>query len=328
MKNRILSVAGAAVVLAGAVAPAEAQGTTCTAGVAQQACQTAGDMLNYMTPQLATAIAAGSSTLGQSGVLGGLGHVAFSIRGTGVINGGVPDVASAGFSTTNTPQNYAVKNQVVPGVGFDASIGIWKGFPLATTHIGGVDAIVSALYLPNVTGNEVSIKAKGGNLKLGYGVRIGLLDEGLATPGVYFSYLKRDLPTVSLGVTASGGSGADGSIALNDFAVKTTAYRLVAAKSLLFLSLQAGIGQDKYESNAALAATITSPVSGTSSGTASMSMTRTNLFVGATFNLLVLKFVVEAGQVSGGTFPTSFNTFSKSANASRTYLSGGLRFGL
>lgn len=325
MKTRILAVAGAAAVMAGSAAPAGAQ---CAGDAeARQACNTAMDMLNYMTPQLATAIAAGSSTLGQSGVLGGLGHFAISLRGTGVMNGGLPNL-DAGFSTTNAPQNYAVDTKPIPGVGVDASIGIWKGFNLAATHIGGVDAIVSALYLPNVTDNEFSLKATGGNLKLGYGVRIGLLDEGIALPGVYVSVLKRDLPTVSLGVTSSGGAGSSGSITLSDFAVKTTAYRLVAAKNFLLFGLQAGLGQDKYESDAKLAASVAVPgFTRTSTGTATMDMTRNNMFVGASMNLFVMKLVIEYGQVSGGTFPSTFNTFSKAADGSRSYLSGGLRFG-
>ena len=52
---------------------------------ARQACYASQDLVNYITPQFATAIAGGSSTLGQSGVLGGLGRFALSLRGTVVI---------------------------------------------------------------------------------------------------------------------------------------------------------------------------------------------------------------------------------------------------
>ena len=67
-------------------------------------------------------------------------------------------------------------------------------------------------------------------------IRIGVLDESIVTPGVYISYLQRDLPTVSLTGSSGSGSGvtsASGNFALNDFSVKTSAWRLVAAKNLL-----------------------------------------------------------------------------------------------
>lgn len=311
----------------GAAGPLAAQ---CSgASEALQACATAQDLLNYMTPQMATSIAAGSSTLGQSGALGGLGRFAISIRGTGVINGGLPQLGNKGFSTTNARQNYSVDQQIVPGAGVDVAIGLWKGVNLGATHIGGVDALVSALYLPDVSGSDFSIKAKDGNLKLGYGVRVGILDESLVTPGVYVSYLQRDLPTVMLSGTANpttGGPGVSGSFALNDFSVKTTAYRLVAAKNLFIFGLQAGIGQDKYESSSALTATVSaSGQSRTATGSASMSMTRNNVFVGAMVNFFIFKLAVEAGQVSGGTFPALYNTFDKPADDARTYVSAGLR---
>jgi hypothetical protein len=325
MKARVVGLL--AVALGAAAAPAAAQ---CTgSSQAMQACSTARDLLNYMTPQMATSIAGGSSTLGQSGSLGGLGRFALSIRGTGIINGGLPQIGDAGFDTTNAKKNYTVKDQIIPGVGVDAAIGIWKGFNLGATHVGGVDLLVSALYLPDVegSGNDFSIKAKDGNLKLGYGVRVGVLDEGVATPGVYVSYLQRDLPTVSLtGHADASGSGVAGDFALNDFAVKTTAYRLVASKNFLMFGLQAGVGQDKYESSASLNATVTAAgQSRSASGTANMSMTRNNMFAAAIINFFVTKLVVEAGQVSGGSFPTLYNTFDKKADDSRTYVSGGLR---
>ncbi len=298
---------------------------------ARQACYASQDLINYMTPQLATAIAGGSSTLGQSGALGGLPHFALSVRGTGVLNGAFPEIGDEPFRTDGQPQAYTTKSQIVPGVGVDASLGVWKGLNLGATRVGAVDVIVSALYVPDVEGDggDFSIKATDGNLKLGYGVRVGILDESIVTPGVHISYLKRDLPTVSLsGSSGDGGAGGigEGSFSLNDFSVKTSAIRLVAAKSFLIFGLQAGIGQDRYESSAGIVATVNSGIGNqTATGSAAMTMTRTNMFVGATVNFFAFKVVAEAGQVSGGSLPASFNSFDKPASDSRTYLSGGLR---
>ena len=49
---------------------------------------------------------------------------------------------------------------------------------LGATHVGAVDLLVRALYVPDVEGEngDFSIKATDGNLKLGYGVRVGVLD--------------------------------------------------------------------------------------------------------------------------------------------------------
>jgi hypothetical protein len=324
MKGRILAAVAAAFVVA---APAGAQ---CSGGNAQSACQTALDLVNFMAPQMATAIAGGSPTLAQSGALGGLGRFALTIRGTGVTNGAFPNIGDKPFLVGSGSQTYTSENSVVPGVGVDFSVGLWKGVNLGVTHVGGVDAIVSALYLPDVQGEggDFSIKAKDGNLKLGYGVRIGLLDESVISPGLYVSYLQRDLPTVTLTGSSSSASGAgtaSGTFALSDFSIKTSAIRLVAQKSLFILGLTAGIGQDTYKSSAAVSATLTSPASASSTGKASLDVTRTNMFVGASFNLFIFKLAVEAGQVSGGSITKTVNNFGKSADESRSYLSAGLR---
>jgi hypothetical protein len=297
---------------------------------ARQACHAAEDLINYMTPQLGTAIAGGNSTLGQNAIHGGLGHFALSLRGTGIINGAFPDIGEKGFTTDGSKQTYNVKDQIIPGAGVDASIGIWKGWSLGATHIGGIDALVSALYVPDVEGDgDVSLKATDGNLKLGYGVRIGVLDESVVWPGVSFSYLQRDLPSITLSGSSEVGSGvgtAPGDFALNDFAVQTSAWRIVAGKSFLIFGLQAGFGQDTYKSTAGIRATVDTPLGPqTATGSAAIDMKRTNMFAGLSFNLFLFKAVVEAGQVSGGTFPASFNNFSKPASGSRQYASAGLR---
>lgn len=320
MNGRFVVIAG---LLAASAATAGAQCASAPV-VARQSCYASVDLINYMTPQLATGIAGGSSTLAQSGALGGLGRFALTLRGTGVLDGAFPNIGDVPFKTDGSKQAYTTKDQIVPGVGVDASIGLWKGLNLGATHVGGVDAIVSALYVPDVTGdgNDFSIKAKDGNLKLGYGVRVGLLDESVITPGVYASYLQRDLPTVTLSGKSGGSGVGSGTFALNDFSVKTTAVRLVAQKSLLILGLTAGVGQDTYKSSANIATTVSGQ---SASGAADMSMTRTNMFVGASFNLFIFKVAVEYGQVSGGSVAAPFNTFDKAPDASHKYLSGGIR---
>jgi hypothetical protein len=323
MKRQVLCVSAA--VLAGA-APLRAQCSSAAIQV-RQACTASVDLVNYMTPQLATAIAGGSSTLGQSGALGGLGRFALSIRGTGVLDGAFPDITDKPFRTDGGTQSYTTEKQIVPGAGVDFSIGLTKGWPVGPTNLGGIDVILSALYLPDVEGEdgEFSIKANDGNLKLGYGLRVGILDETMVTPGLYASYLQRDLPTMSLSGATSASTGlgtANGSFALNNFSVKTSAIRLVASKNFVVFGLQAGIGQDTYKSSADISATVSGQ---SASATADMSMTRMNYFAGFSLNLFVLKVVGEYGMASGGSLPAPTNTFDQPNDASRTYASLGLR---
>ena len=318
-----------------AVTATTAQAQSCAAGYTQVACQKGVDLVNFLTPQLSSALAGGNATLGQGGALGGLGHWELDVRATAV-NGKLPKLNNVGLSTSGSlPTNFTADNQFIPGVSANASIGIWRGVSLGVTHVGGIDALVTATYLQDFDGGDVKVKLSGGNTKYGYGVRVGLLEESAVTPGVGFTYLQRDLPTLSISgastVSASGGS-APGTIAINNLAMKTTAWRITASKDLLIFGLSAGVGQDKYSTSSTLALTVNAPAPiGTQNGTGSagFDMTRTNVFVGASINLFVAKLVGEVGQVSGGSVPAGKNVFGSSDPAgSRSYFTVGLRFGM
>jgi hypothetical protein len=295
----------------------------------QDACQKAIDLFQYMAPQLGTAISGGNATLGQGGSLGGLGHFTVGLR-INAVQGSLPQVqntsVSANGAQNNTP--FDTKTQIVPMPTADLSIGIFKGLPLAITNVGGVDLLVSAAYLPEFDNDGVSVKVPSGSLKLGYGARVGILQESLLVPGISVSYLVRDLPKVNV----AGSSGND-TLYVNNLSLKTKAWRVVASKSLLFVGLAAGFGQDKYDAStdigAHIAARTVPPSPAANAGPVSISqkLTRTNVFADVTMNLLLFKLTGEIGQVSGGTINT-FNTFSgKQAADSRIYGSVGARFG-
>ena len=116
---------GRFVILVGLIsATAATAGAQCASApiAARQACYASVDLVNYMTPQLATAIAGGSPTLAQSGALGGLGRFALTVRGTGVLDGAFPNIGDVPFRVDGAKQSYTTKDQIVPGVGVDASI--------------------------------------------------------------------------------------------------------------------------------------------------------------------------------------------------------------
>src|ERR1700674_953774 len=298
------------------------------ARASQDACQKAIDLFQYMAPQLGGAITGGNATLGMAGSLGGLGHFSAGFR-VNAIQGSIPQVQNVTPSVTGaTSSVYDTKTTILPMPTAELAIGVFKGLPLAITNVGGVDVLVSVSYLPEFTNSNVSVKVPNGSLKLGYGARVGILQESLLVPGVSVSYLHRELPTVSIAANSNSDS-----LYVNNLSLKSNAWRVMASKSLLLFGLAAGFGQDKYDASTAIAAHVAArtvpPTSAANAGPVSLSqnLTRTNVFADLSMNLLLFKLTGEIGQVSGGTINT-YNTFNgKQAADSRIYGSVGARFG-
>ena len=332
MRNRFV-VVGALVI--GAAASAEAQGLDpqCTdSRLFQQqledACQKAVDIFNFMAPQLGTSIAGGNATLGQGGTLGGIGHFSIGLRAN-ALRGSLPQVEEVPIQTTGArASEFPTEAQLVGLPTVDAGVGLFKGFPLGLTNVGGIDLIVSAAYLPELSADNFEVQTPEGSLKFGFGARVGLLQESLALPGVSFTYFMRELPTVNV-IAAAG----DDRYEVNELTAKTRAWRLVASKSFLVFGLAAGVGQDRYKSSADLEVTVREPgICGIGCSAEAVNfaqeVTRTNYFADLSLNIMLLKLVGEVGLVSGGDIPT-YNTFAeKSADDSRLYGSLGLRIGL
>jgi hypothetical protein len=306
------------------------QGTSAVdeARIAQDICTQAFDVYQFLAPQLGLALAGGNATLGQGGTLGGIGHASIGLRAN-VFSGLLPDVGQFTRTTTGArQQELPTKSQVVGLPTADAAIGIFKGVPLGLTNVGGIDVLLSASYVPTINGSggdNVSITPDN-NWQFGYGARVGLLQESLISPGVAFTYLKRDLPQTSMIGTVQSDS-----LRVTNAKVNTTAWRLVASKNLIAFSLAGGIGQDTYDQQADIEGVIHTTVSGIPvTGRASVpgtkqSLTRTNYFVDLALNLSLFKVVGELGAASGGTVKT-YNSFSGgTADRSLVYGSLGLR---
>jgi hypothetical protein len=306
--------AGTALLVA-VTAPAQAQ---CTGAAATgDACQKAVDLWAYMMPQMGTSLVGGSHTLGIGTTLGGFPHFAIALRGNAVM-GNLPDLSGMTVNVGAAQNsNIDAKEQILGLPGVDFAVGIYKGFPLGVTRVGGVDLIGSVTYVPEIEGDGVTLAVQDGSTKIGLGARVGLLEQSLIVPGISFSYLVRDLPVMSLTASATN---AD--FALNDFSVKTTSWRLAAQKNLLLFQLGAGVGQDTYDASTSITGTVTG--GGGFTATPSQELKRTTMYGSLGFNLLIAKVVAEVGQVSGGEV-TTFNTFSEAADKSRLYGSVGIR---
>jgi hypothetical protein len=298
-------------------APAEAQ---CLAAplATRDACQQSVDLFKYMATQMGTAIAGGNATLGQGGTLGGLPHFTVGLRAN-LVMGHVPELQTPSLTGIQQRTAYPVATQILGFPAVDASIGIFKGFPLALSNVGGIDLLVNAAYVPKVETDEVTVEPDT-PLKIGYGVRVGLLQESLLVPGVSASYMIRDLPVTTITGTTSGST-----MTVQDLDLKTKAWRVTLSKSLVLFTIAAGVGQDTYDASTTITAT-------TPGGTVPPfelelpSLTRTNYFADFAMNILLVKLIGEIGMVSGGEVLTH-NTFTTKADASRMYGSVGIRVG-
>jgi hypothetical protein len=324
MKVRYLS----AVVIASFATNAVAQdlatpkcpsGPPLSATVAQDACQQAFDVYQFMAPQLGLALTGGNATAGQGGVLGGLGHFSVGIRVNG-FHGKIPDVNNPAFAQNINGAQRRTLPTTDEWVGLptaDAAVGIFKGFPLGLSNVLGVDALASMSYVPTLSRSDFSVTPSS-NFQFGYGARLGLLSESIVTPGISFTWLERDLPKTDLVANLAGAS-----LSVTDTKVKTKAWRVVASKSLIVFSVAGGIGQDKYEQSAVVRGSF-SGATAEAPGT-NESLTRVNFFGDFAYNLPLLKIVAEIGHATGGTVQT-YNSFSGGrADQSYTYGSLGIR---
>jgi hypothetical protein len=313
-----------ALALLAVAAPLSAQSASTCTTITADACQKSEDLFRYLIPQLGGALSGGNPILGSGDILGGLGHFSLGVRASAV-RGSLPQFDGVSVSTTGrVASDIAVKDQWVPVPVVDAAIGIWDGIPLGVTRVGGIDALVSATYLPSIDGDEgseTSITLDDGNFKFGFGARVGLLQEAIIVPAVTFTYLQRGLPAI----TARAETDQGARLGVTALEMDVASWRLIATKSFLVFDLSAGFGSDKITTDGTIRASAPGSVLTESVGLDN-SVTRSVMFAGLTLDLGPVAFTGEIGQASGGSLST-FNNFDPKATASRGFGSVGVRFG-
>ena len=322
----------AALAMAPAV-PVAAQATQsgCAAQLiyVQDACQKAVDVFNFLSPQLGASIAGGSAVLGQTGALGGFPHFSLGLRVNG-LRGALPQPQNVTLALGGRqPTAFVTDGQWVGLPTAEAAVGVFKGVPIGLTNVGGVDVIVSASYLPNVEDDDFSVRTSGGGLQLGYGARLGILQETAIVPGVSATFLRRELPTTNIIARV----GRD-SILVDDVEARTDSWRLQAGKRFLLLGVSVGGGQDRYESSARAGAILnrtipglfTARIDARNVATPRQEITRSNVFGGLSLNLPFVRLAGEIGRTSGGSLDATFNSFGdRQAEDAYTYGSVGVR---
>lgn len=283
--------------------------TIAGAPVGADACAKARDLFAFVSPQVGVALSGGNPLLGEGGTLGGWPKRAISVRLTAVDGqlprGSVPialgGATASTFSTARTP---------VPVPSVDVGVGLIKGLPLGITNVGGVDVLLSGTYLPTVERNGLSVGPSGSNLALGYGVRVGALQESALVPGVSVSYMRRKVPTVAMGFA----TGND-TLSVDNVAVTSNALRVVASKRFLLVGLAAGVGRDAIDATAGVRGIVNETVAGAPQRAVVVldglrnQVTRSTAFVNASVSLLILRVVAEYGVSSAGAVPTVTNRF-------------------
>jgi hypothetical protein len=304
----------------------------CTAGVTQDACQKGVDVFKYLAPQLGAVIAGGNATLGVGGTLGGFGRIYVSGRAN-LVNANIPRVDDVTPATDGARSDkYPTQSQFAGIPQADVAIGIFRGIPLGVTNVGGIDLLGSVSYLPSINVSGVRVTTPNGSLKVGGGVRVGLIQESIIFPGVSVTYLHRGLPTVDVRANDEQGD----TLHLSDINISTDSYRLVASKSLLLLGLAAGVGQDRYSSRATGSASVAArgvgslftPPATVDDIALKQKLTRTTYFLDATLNFPIIQLVGEIGRTGAVNIPT-YNSFAgAAAGAAQTFGAVGVRFGL
>ena len=287
------------------------------------ACQQAIDIYQYATQEYATLLSGGNMEIGSADALGGFPkfRVALHITGMNLV---VPAPRASGIpsgpavSTTMTTQGTDFAT-----VAADGALGLFGGIDLGIAKFGALDAFVSLNIVPGATaaGYTVTPKSK---FYLGYGARVGVMQETKVLPGVGFSYFVRNMPSSTVIAT----DVFQNAIYVTDLKIDTKAWSATVGKHFGIVSLVVGAGQTTFNSTSGVSWAISTPTvsQGTISGLSATS-TQTQYFGDFGVKLGgVVDLVLEVGEVSGSQLQT-FNTFDPASTASRSFASFAVTFG-
>ena len=266
----------------------------------------------------------GSPIIGDAGAMGATGKGAISMRLTGMqrqaIRVGGQIVRTDG---TEAASKFSSDDKTAAAIAIDGVIGVWRGWRVGHTRMGGVDVLGNAVIVPNA--NHGDFDGRGTRVLLGNGVRIGIAEETRSLPALSLT------GTLRLGFEFSGSlpnlqtdSGRSITIGLDRGQLGLLEYRLAASKKLGKFGVSGGVGHSVYFITTDY--TIDGQTFGTGFEDVSFNITRTAAFVGASYTRHKLTYGAELSRVMGGDLPGMLNTFgSHGATAARNYLSLGVR---
>ena len=313
-------------------APLPAQSSQCTgqAVAIRDACQKGADIFAMMMPQVQSALAGGGPILGSARAVRG---VSIGLR-VNAVDGRVPDLDQVSLSATGIVRStMPTKRAPVPAPALDVGIAIFPGVSVGLQRILTVEGLVNVAYIPSREFGDFRIKADNGSLKLGYGAKVGILNDRLLMPAVSVSFFRRQLPTTTFSTSFTSsiaGVATRDSITLGQTSVRNDAIRLALSKKLGFIEIGGGVGQDRYRTFASLNARVSSGIGPAASGDAVLmqELKRNAAYGSFALNIFKLRVGAEAGATFGGDSLATYNTFTDGKlNERRLFGSVGLRVG-
>lgn len=281
-------------------------------------CSAALDGAEIFHPVAGLLVSGGNPVLGGIGTLGGFGHFTLTAR-VNATEVKVPDLNYDG-TTTPVPEGDKI---FAPAPLVEAAVGIFDG--VGPMHFLSIDALGSAQLLPTTQVNNLAVE-KGARrigsiaLGLGYGARIGVIKGRAIIPSVTVSVMRRNIPRLTYGDVA-GGDQYSFSTNLN-----ATNLRAVAGYKLALLSVGAGLGWDKYTSDARIDFADQTVVGNSFSARRHLDNSRTMAFLTAALDLPILNIGAEVGYQFGKdeNLRTTFDGNNPSDN--RLFAGAGVRF--
>jgi hypothetical protein len=335
----------AAAALGMAAAPAAAQesqlGAACNdVGLprsARETCITVAQAVESAQPQLGIVLTGGNPTLGTASTggirLGILPRVSATAKAN-LVFVRLPDILAESAGSAAQTLNDAT-GIPVPALSGTASVGVYSGISLAPTvgGVGAVDLLGSATWLPLSTFDVEGFDEDTPGFSYGVGARLGLLRESFTMPGLSISLMYHKLGTVTYGnvcdrpaplVEASTGDGYRGEAGLclgggdpGEFAVDLSNWstRGAVSKRLLGLGLTAGVGYDRFSSDAAFGLRTRCPLVNSQTCFARFSgfevdNDRWSGFLNGSFSLLFATLGAEVGWLQGEQAIEGFPTAS------------------
>lgn len=176
----------------------------------------------------------------------------------------------------------------------DASVGLYSGLSVLPTVAGlaSIDLIASfgRLGLPEEDEFNESVTS------WGIGARVGILRESFTAPGVSITGMYRGMSDIRFGGGQASGRGAYFELANP----RLLSLRAVVGKRLLFIGTMAGVGYDRITSEASFGNDVPVFLTELQFQEDDFKTSRTSLFGGVQWTLLILSGVAEAGWQLGG----------------------------
>jgi hypothetical protein len=281
-------------------------------------CSSVAQAVDAAQPQLGILMAGGNPTLGTASTggvrLGLLPRVSAGVR-VNVVFARLPDIREESSANGEAaPDEFSLP---APAIGGNVSIGVFPGISLAPMigGFGAVDLLGSATVLPLSLADADGVE--GDPVSWGAGARIGLLRESFITPGVSVSVMYRSMSDVKYGDVCEGEETAglagaqsrtcvgDGDFGEVEFGLSNVSTRAAVSKRLLGLGLTAGVGYDRFDTDANLAFRAPSGLGGAAARTiyrfddVKVDNDRWSAFLNGSLTILVGSIVAEAGWMQG-----------------------------